>query len=264
MGKTLKFFKYQGAGNDFIIIDNRKANWTLSDKQVEWLCNRRIGIGADGLMLLKEADDYDFEMVYHNADGNLGSMCGNGGRCIVAFAYRLGLFKETTRFLAYDGSHFASIREDGTSVKLQMRDVNEITRVGKDWVLDTGSPHYIQTVSKLADYPVKEQGRAIRNQPDFKEQGINVNFVEAIKEGYAVRTYERGVEDETMACGTGVTAVAIAKAFEEQQTGVNLVTLQVPGGTLEVTFNYLGGQQFSDIFLQGPARFVFEGSIQLY
>lgn len=263
MKNVIKFFKYQGAGNDFIVLDNREKVLNLTAGQISRLCNRRTGVGGDGLMLLQSSETYDFEMIYFNADGEPGSMCGNGGRCIVAFAYHLGLFTETTRFLAFDGAHFAAIREDGRIVKLQMGDVRKVERMGKDWVLDTGSPHFVREVSRLPDFPVKEQGRLIRNSTHFKAQGINVNFVESTHNGYFVRTYERGVEDETLACGTGVTAVAIAMAYQKQELGINHTILQVPGGTLEVSFNYRGGQQFTDVFLQGPAEFVFEGTVKL-
>lgn len=258
----MKFFKYQGAGNDFIVVDNRDKKWHLSEQQISGLCNRRTGIGGDGLMLLQEAQGYDFEMRYYNADGRLGSMCGNGGRCIVAFAYQLGLFEEFCTFLAYDGAHTASVKEQGRLVNLQMRDVDEIQAFGKDWVLDTGSPHYIKKVSQLDAYPVVQAGREIRNQAAFPE-GVNVNFIEPITHGYAVRTYERGVEDETLACGTGVTAVALAMAHEKQELGKQHTILQVPGGTLKVTFNYLGGQQFREVFLEGPAELVFSGNVNL-
>lgn len=259
----MEFYKYQGAGNDFIVIDNRQGRWALSEQQIEKLCNRRTGIGGDGLMLLQDASDYDFEMRYYNADGKLGSMCGNGGRCIVAFAHRLGLFEETCNFLAYDGPHQASVQDNGAWVKLQMRDVETIRAHGSDWILDTGSPHYVKKVSALSGFPVVQVGRDIRNQAEFKAQGINVNFVEPEAAGYHVRTFERGVEDETLACGTGVTAVALAMIYEKQEPGPHAMSLSVPGGRLGVSFNYRGNQLFTDIFLEGPAQLVFTGSVTL-
>ena len=259
----LKFYKYQGAGNDFILVDNRQniAN-QLSKEVIEKLCDRRFGIGADGLMLLENLEGYDFKMVYYNADGNEGSMCGNGGRCIVAFAKHLGIITETTKFLATDGPHHAKISEDGKWVSLQMIDVKEINRDGEAYILNTGSPHYVKLAADLANKDVYSEGHAIRNNATYKADGINVNFTEKDNDGYFVRTFERGVENETYACGTGVTAVALAMAKHNQQFGTINTPIKVLGGNLNIRFDH-NGDEFSNIFLEGPAELVFEGEIGL-
>ncbi len=258
---TYAFYKYQGAGNDFILIDNRNL---LFDKDnvdlVHRLCDRRFGIGADGLMLLQPVDGYDFEMVYFNADGREGSMCGNGGRCIVAFARDLGIIGKTTDFLAVDGPHHAEIDDEERRVSLQMIDVDVIERDGAAYVLDTGSPHYVALVDGLASFPVVAEGKRIRFNGRYGAAGINVNFVEPEGPGYYVRTYERGVEDETLACGTGATAVAIAMAVHEGKSGSLVVTIRVAGGNLTIRFKK-NGNHCTDVFLEGPAKFVFKGEI---
>lgn len=257
----IKFFKYQGCGNDFIIIDNRiPPLHSLTPQQVSKLCDRKFGIGADGLMLLQEHPDYDFEMVYYNADGRIGSMCGNGGRCIVAFAKMLGLIDTKTTFIASDGLHEASIIDSWVSLK--MKDVSTIEEVGSDFRLDTGSPHYVKQVSSLADLDVAREGAAIRNNATHRAEGINVNFVSPEDGGYFVRTFERGVEDETLACGTGATAVALAMVGRSGHRGVSNVPIRVLGGKLNVRFQY-DGEVFKDIYLEGPATFVFEGAIKI-
>jgi diaminopimelate epimerase len=261
----IKFYKYQGAGNDFVLIDNRQnAMKSIDKQQVAKLCDRRFGVGGDGLMLLENEVGFDFKMVYYNADGNEGSMCGNGGRCIVAFAKQLGVITDTTKFLATDGVHHAKISEDGKWVSLQMIDVNTITRDGDAYVLNTGSPHYVKLTSDLAIKDVYNEGYAIRNNSSYKENGINVNFVEKEKEGegYFVRTFERGVENETYACGTGVTAVALAMAKHNAQFGTINMPIKVLGGDLNIRFDN-DGEKFSNIFLEGPAELVFEGEITL-
>ena len=198
----IKFYKYQGAGNDFILIDNRKNIVNHQNpKLIAGLCDRRFGVGGDGAMFLQDRDGYDFEMVYYNADGQPSSMCGNGGRCIVAFAKFLGIIDTETDFLAVDGPHHAKISESGDWVSLQMIDVDEINMDDDAYVLDTGSPHYIKQVSDLKDKDVYHDGYAIRNNDTYKAKGINVNFIEPLDSGYFVRTFERGVEDETYACG---------------------------------------------------------------
>ncbi|WP_374948912.1 diaminopimelate epimerase [Mucilaginibacter sp.] len=259
----LKFYKYQGAGNDFVLIDNRENIVNQLDKErVALLCDRRFGIGADGLMLLEELAGYDFKMVYYNADGNEGSMCGNGGRCIVAFAKQLGLITDTTKFLATDGEHHAKISEDGKWISLQMIDVTEIDKDGDAYVLNTGSPHYVKLAADLAIKDVYNEGYAIRNNATYKENGINVNFTEKDGEGYFVRTFERGVENETYACGTGVTAVALAMAKHNSQFGTINTPVKVLGGNLNIRFDY-DGEKFSNIYLEGPAELVFEGDITI-
>lgn len=259
---TLDFYKYQGTGNDFVMIDNRslffpKANVAL----IERLCDRRFGIGADGLILLENDADTDFKMVYYNADGNESSMCGNGGRCLVAFAKQLKMIENATTFIATDGMHHATVAPDGL-VSLQMIDVNEIKITPEYAFLNTGSPHHVQRVDDLKNYNIKEKGAAIRYGDLYGKAGSNVNFVSQINENtFAVRTYERGVEDETLACGTGVTAVAIAM----NATGIttsNAIQLNVEGGKLEVSFEK-SGNQYIHIFLKGPAELVFKGQIEI-
>lgn len=258
----LKFHKYQGTGNDFIILDNRKGEYSsLTTDQINSLCNRRFGIGADGLMLLNTKAGYDFEMKYFNADGRESSMCGNGGRCLVKFAYHLGIHKSTYLFDAIDGNHEAEIDLDGT-VSLKMKDVAAIRHLSGDYIIDTGSPHYIKMVSDLDKLDVFKDGRSIRNSNLFKKEGINVNFVEQVGDDeIAVRTYERGVEDETLSCGTGVTAAALACYHNE--TGFNDVMVNTKGGKLNVEYERLNNDSYSNIWLSGPAEKVFEGEVEL-
>ena len=258
----IRFFKYHGAGNDFILVDNRDHG--LNHHQpalIQQLCHRRYGIGADGIMFLQEKEGYDFEMVYYNSDGKPSSMCGNGGRCIVAFANHLGLIKTETNFLAVDGPHYATISENGDWVSLQMIDVDTITENAEAYVLNTGSPHYVTPVIGLHQIDVFSEGQTIRNSESYAAQGINVNFVEDLGDHYFVRTYERGVEDETFACGTGVTAVALAMAKKKGISGQINTAISVKGGQLNVRFNY-DGTRFSNIFLEGPAKYVFNGEIE--
>jgi len=257
----INFFKYQGAGNDFILIDHTmKQLEDIDNELIEQLCDRRFGIGADGLMFLTQHDDYDFEMHYFNADGKLGSMCGNGGRCIVAFAKQLGIIQNETNFLAVDGPHYARISESGDWVELQMIDVDSITNDGEAFVLNTGSPHYVALQSDLKNFDVFTQGKNIRYNEVYSEKGINVNFVEDKGDHLFVRTYERGVEDETYACGTGVTAVAMAMAKYKSQTGHIKTNIKVLGGDIKIDFDY-DGNAFTNVFLCGPAKLVFEGEV---
>lgn len=259
----LSFTKYQGAGNDFILVDNRSGQYDhLSEKTVNFLCNRRFGIGADGLMLLNSHPNYDFEMRYYNADGRAASMCGNGGRCIVAFAKQLGIIEVSTEFLAVDGPHFAKISAGGDFVELQMIDVDRIETDGDAFVLNTGSPHYVKTVPQLGQLNVFEEGKAIRNNATYQQEGINVNFVEDKGAYLFVRTFERGVEDETFACGTGVTAVALSIAHQYKTLGHHSTPIKVLGGDLRIDFDY-DGKKFNQVFLCGPAKLVFEGEIKL-
>lgn len=256
----IEFYKYQGTGNDFIMIDNRNGVFPKKDIQlISNLCDRKFGIGADGLILLENDPDYDFRMVYYNADGNESSMCGNGGRCLVAFAKNLKAIENQTTFIATDGAHYATIDSDGT-VSLQMKDVDEV-KITPDYVfLDTGSPHHVQMADDLTNLNIKNIGAAIRYSNLYGEKGSNVNFVKQENENtFSVRTYERGVEDETLSCGTGVTAVAIAMNALGK-TKLNSIQLNVEGGKLEVSFVSLDGK-FSNVFLKGPATFVFKGTI---
>jgi len=259
---VIQFFKYQGTGNDFIMIDNRTDLFPKNNtKLIEKLCDRRFGIGADGLILLGNDKISDFQMVYYNSDGNESSMCGNGGRCIVAFAKQLGVIQSETKFIAVDGPHYAKISSEGI-VSLQMKDVTDV-KLEADYVyMNTGSPHHVALVDDVKSVPVKELGSQIRYSDLYGKAGSNVNFVEPISDTlFAVRTYERGVEDETLSCGTGVTAVAIAMNAIGK-TLSNELHLLVEGGELKVTFQKTG-TSYTNVFLIGPATFVFEGTIDL-
>ena len=258
---NLHFYKYQGTGNDFVMVDNRSLFFPKTNVQlIEKLCDRRFGIGADGLILLEPSESQDFTMVYYNADGNEGSMCGNGGRCLVAFANQLGVIKNETTFDAVDGLHFASIKEE--IVSLKMIDVTDIKEETTHSFLNTGSPHHISFCSSVAAINVKETGAKIRYGAPYFEKGSNVNFAEqTATNAFKVRTYERGVEDETLACGTGVTAVAIA-AHKAKLTTSNHISIEVLGGNLEVSFEKVDNT-YTNVFLIGPAKFVFEGNIEI-
>ena len=258
----LEFYKYQGTGNDFVMIDNRSNIFPKENTQlVAHLCDRRFGIGADGLILLDSDTDTDFRMVYYNSDGNLSSMCGNGGRCLVAFAKKLNVIQDETTFIATDGLHYATVAADGI-VSLQMIDVAEIKNTAEYSFLNTGSPHHVQLVEDLEHYNVKENGAAIRYGALYGQQGSNINFVKKIDDTtFSLRTYERGVEDETLACGTGATAVAIAMNATGQ-TDLNAINLNVEGGKLAVSFDKKDGK-YTNVFLKGPAEFVFKGTIEI-
>lgn len=258
----LQFYKYQGTGNDFVIVDNRlnilsKNNTNL----IKRLCDRKFGIGADGCMLLENPDRPidDFKMVYFNADGKESSMCGNGGRCLVAFANFLGIIEDEATFTAIDGPHKARI-ENGL-VSLQMQDVADIQLKENAVFLDTGSPHHVIFTENVAQLDIKKDGAAIRYSEEYSKEGTNVNFVEEISNNeYIVRTYERGVEDETLSCGTGVTAVALATNFLER-SDADTIYLKTPGGNLTVTFSRSANGSYSDVWLTGPAEPVFKGEI---
>ena len=208
----IQFYKYHGTGNDFILIDNRKKEINLDTHQIAMLCDRHFGIGADGLMMLENAAGYDFRMVYYNSDGNESTMCGNGGRCITAFAHKLGLIENHASFVAIDGVHHAKINAD-KNISLDMIDVTNIEHYEDHLILNTGSPHYITWVKDTDKVDVFYEGRKIRNHERFQPKGININFVQRLNDGIKVRTYERGVENETLSCGTGVTAAA-AKRYK--------------------------------------------------
>jgi diaminopimelate epimerase len=258
---NLHFYKYQGAGNDFIMVDNRNAIFPKNKQNlINTLCDRRFGIGADGLILLEHSTSYNFKMIYFNADGKEGSMCGNGGRCIVAFAKHLKIIENHTKFEAIDGEHTAIFKNN--QVSLNMADVNHVEEFDNYTFLNTGSPHHIIFQSKINKVNVKEKGAQIRYGKPYGDKGTNVNFVEQKNTNtFKIRTYERGVEDETLACGTGATAVAIA-AHKTNKTTSNKIKLEVLGGILEVSFNIENGK-YTNIFLTGPAEKVFEGNITI-
>ncbi len=258
----IEFYKYQGTGNDFIILDNRDHKYdNITNKQVGFMCNRKFGIGADGLMLMNNKEGYDFEMIYYNSDGNTSSMCGNGGRCMIQFAYHRGIHQYTYRFMAIDGEHEAEMDKDNL-IRLKMQNVKEVDLQNGYAILNTGSPHFVKFVRELDEVDVAASGRIIRTSKPFAEEGINVNFVENIDDdSIFVRTYERGVEDETLSCGTGVTAAALVSAHNER--GFNRVEVKTIGGKLSVEFNKISDNEFDDIWLCGPAEFVFKGEIEL-
>ncbi|WP_405382459.1 diaminopimelate epimerase [Maribacter sp. LLG6340-A2] len=253
------FYKYQGTGNDFVMIDNRNGNFEHTNNAlIAHLCDRRFGIGADGLILLENDDDTDFRMVYFNADGNESTMCGNGGRCIVAFAHFLGIVGTEMEFVAIDGRHKARI--EGDVVSLKMQDVLEIKEKPNALFMNTGSPHHVQLVNKLQEFDVKREGARLR-YGIYGEKGSNINFVEANKDnGFSIRTYERGVEDETLSCGTGVTAVALAM-HHLGNTHATTIAIAAQGGNLSVDFTYDNGG-YSDIYLKGEAKQVFKGEME--
>jgi diaminopimelate epimerase len=256
---NIEFTKYQGAGNDFVVIDDRNKSFITNNNQlIKNICDRKYGIGSDGLILLRNHSQYDFEMIYFNADGFLGSMCGNGGRCIVDFAKSLSLFDKECTFLAADGLHFASWEKDNISLK--MSDVIDIESNNNFSFLNTGSPHYIKRVKNLDTFDVYNHGKEIRYNKRFEKEGTNVNFID-FKDGILnIRTYERGVEDETLACGTGTVASVIAL----HNWGVKFIkplTVNAKGGSLKVDFEFNNGI-YSKVFLIGPAELVFKGSIK--
>ena len=257
----LTFYKYQGTGNDFIIIDNRQGDILLTTEQVNRLCDRKFGIGADGLMLLNLRDGYDFEMKYYNADGKESSMCGNGGRCLTRFAFDMGIKKEAYQFIAIDGEHTARLVKNNW-IELKMKDVLTIEYSSGNSVLNTGSPHYIKVVKDVMAIDVFKEGKEIRYSKEFEKEGLNVNFVQKVgKDKIIVRTYERGVEDETLSCGTGVTASALVAANNDN--GFNRIEVKTIGGNLAVEFDKTSETSFKNIWLCGPAIFVFKGEIGL-
>ncbi len=253
----ISFQKFQGCGNDFVLIDNREGKVKLSNPQIEILCDRHFGIGADGLMLLENAAGYDFKMVYYNSDGNISSLCGNGSRCITRFAHSLGIIKDKAHFLAADGAHDSLI--NGDEIALHMSDVAKIEDKGDHLFLNTGSPHVVKWVKNLEVFDVFGEGRSIRQSEPYNSQGgSNANFIEQTPNGIFIRTYERGVENETLSCGTGVTAAALVAALHGKSTSPNSCKVQALGGNFTVDFKNNNGS-FTDIWLKGPAEFVFKG-----
>jgi diaminopimelate epimerase len=257
---TLAFNKYQGAGNDFIIIDNRNDVFNPQNENfIKNLCDRKFGIGADGLILINKIPEYDFKMIYFNSDGFEGTMCGNGGRCAADFAIRSGIAGKKLRFIATDGIHDAISEEE--VIRLKMNDVNETRSVAGNYFINTGSPHYVKFTDGLNNLDVYNEGKKIRWSKDFQPGGTNVNFVEYEDGGIYVRTFERGVEDETLSCGTGVTASAIASVLSGHFVS-GPVNVRTKGGNLRVEFD-IKEDKIRNIWLCGPATFVFEGKINI-
>ena len=260
------FFKYQATGNDFVLIDNLSGEYSFSTDQIRIICDRKFGVGADGLMLIERHPSVNFSLQYYNSDGSQ-SLCGNGSRAAVKMAASLGLVNGKASFEAYDGMHDAEIENDGI-IRLKMNDVREVRKIGDDFFINTGSPHVIRFVNNLEEFPVFETGKKIRNSSAFSPSGTNVNFVEIdAPNSIFVRTYERGVENETLSCGTGVTAAALAASFCGLTSPVAIKTL---GGDLKVEFKNRQtglptgqGGIFEDIYLIGPAKLVFEGDLEL-
>jgi diaminopimelate epimerase len=262
----IHFHKYQATGNDFVLIDNRTSGYSFSKEQIEKICDRRFGVGADGLMLIEKHPSLDFNLVYYNSDGSQ-SLCGNGSRAAVVMAASLGLLKTNTTFNAYDGSHEATLLNTGI-VRLKMNDVSGVKKSGDEYFIHTGSPHHLRFVQDVNNYPVVEEGRKIRYSQVYAPAGANANFIQLLDHNtIAVRTYERGVEDETYSCGTGVTAAALAVSFHGYTSPVHI---KVKGGELSVEFKVAHSGPsvslpvtFHDVFLIGPAKMVFEGDLEL-
>lgn len=257
---NLSFYKYHGAGNDFIIADNRNGEYSgLKEETIQNLCHRQFGIGADGLILIQNMDDFDFRMIYYNADGKEGSFCGNGARCAVAFALQTGILRKMdAKFVAADGGHFAMIT--ATGIKVSMRVEGNIKKSTKGILCNTGSPHLVIFSDELEDLDVFTKGQKIRYSKEFSKEGVNVNFVEEKPGMLLIRTYERGVENETLSCGTGVTAAALVFATEKNLNS-GPVIIQSRGGELRVDFDK-SKKGFENVSLEGPAEFVFQGKIK--
>lgn len=262
--KNLTFYKYQGTGNDFVMIDNRTGFFSKENVPlINFLCDRRFGIGGDGLILLENDATVDFKMVYYNADGNESTMCGNGGRCIVAFANDLGIINYETTFKAVDGLHYAKVHANN-SIALQMINVDKkAIKINNDFTfLFTGSPHHVAVVNKVENFDVFANGKQIRYSDLYAPGGTNVNFVEQLNtNSFKIRTYERGVEDETLSCGTGATAVAIAMNVLGKTTS-NKITIQVEGGEVQVSFDQ-NEEKYYNVMLTGAAKQVFKGAISI-
>lgn len=256
---VFKFSKYQATGNDFVLVDNRLLAHSFSTEEIKKICDRRFGVGADGLILIEKDPHSDFRMIYYNSDGSQ-SLCGNGCRSAIDFANQLGLIKEKTKFSAFDGLHDGELLPNGR-IRLHMADVRSVKRLGDNYFINTGSPHFVKFVNDLPDYPVVVEGQTTRYSKTFDPEGTNANFAELKSNNtVAVRTYERGVEDETFSCGTGVTAVALASSFHGYTSPVSI---EVRGGSLSVEFKTGQTDTFEDIFLIGPAKMVFQGHLEL-
>lgn len=256
----IHFEKYQGTGNDFIMLDNSEGQFdSIKIEEIQRLCDRRFGIGADGIIWIKQQKNHGFEMRYFNADGSR-SFCGNGARCAVKFAHSLHYFDTEVTFLAIDGEHSAYI--DKELIHLKMMDVTQIDRDGEAYLIHTGSPHYLKFVSDLTDVDIVNLGKSIRYADNYKSDGINVNALQRTGEGLSILTYERGVEDETLSCGTGATAAALALVYDQNRIGQFRIPVVVKGGELLISGDF-NGRIFSNIYLSGPAEKVFDGKISL-
>ena len=257
-----QFYKYEGCGNDFVIIDERTVGQQLTQAHITALCDRRFGIGADGLLLLRTHPDFDFQMLYYNADGSRATMCGNGARCLSAFAYKKKAISNKGSFIADDGPHTAEIlwTEDAvTQVAISMTDATPDEVTADHVIINTGTPHYVLFVDNVETTDVLTIGKMIRYKPQFAPIGTNANFVQITPGEIIVRTYEKGVEDETLACGTGVTASAMAASF---LTGKTSFDVKVRGGNLHVSFDK-SENTFTNVVLTGPARLVYSGKFDL-
>lgn len=257
----LDFSKYQGAGNDFVVIDNRDNTFPKKIDVIKKLCDRHLGIGADGLMLLESSKEADFYMRYYNSDGNESTMCGNGGRCITHFAKKIGLIESSTHFIGIDGEHFANI-EDSNLINLKMQDVDGVEVGDNYYFLNTGSPHYVCFVNDVQQVEVDKEGRKIRNSFNLKNGGTNVNFVDLLQDSINVRTFERGVEAETLACGTGSVASAIVYSIYTKKI-LQEYTIRTQGGSLTIRFEKVSENEYKNIWLKGPATLVFNGVIDI-
>lgn len=253
------FFKYHGHGNDFILFDNRNLNIKLDKAQISALCHRRFGIGSDGIILIEEAKDADYYMLYYNPDGSQ-SLCGNGSRCALHFAEKLGIIRDRAVFSAIDGRHDGIIINDISSVR--MHDISDIEEGEEYYYMNNGSPHYVKIVDNLDIVNVFEEGQKIRFNDRFKNEGTNVNFLEIKTGRIRSRVYERGVENETWSSGTGTAATAIAAFLHDNSIG-NLVKIETRGGILEVSFNHHGGLNFTDVWLKGKVHEVFSGRVNI-
>ncbi|MEI6455269.1 MAG: diaminopimelate epimerase [bacterium] len=259
----VRFTKYHGTGNDFILVDNRRSGINLTGNQIKFLCNRHFGIGADGLIFLNDKEGYDFSMTYFNSDGRESSMCGNGARCLTAFARRLDIIQDRARFLAMDGEHFSEIISvtGDMMIRVKMKDTKIITDSEEGIFINTGSPHFVTFIENMNLIDVVARGRAIRYDESFAPEGTNVDFAEISGQGLFVRTYERGVEDETLSCGTGVTAAAIAAAYiSGENPGKTIV--RTMGGDLRVYFRQ-EGHLFTEVWLEGSATYVYTGELEI-
>lgn len=258
--RSLRFYKYQGTGNDFVMFDNREGGFPGDDTAlISRLCDRKFGIGSDGVILLNSHPDHDFEMVYHNADGSV-AMCGNGSRCAVHLAHHLNMIGSETTFQAHDGVHTARIEGDRVTVNLS--DVSRVESYEDGYFLNTGTRHFVRILPEnelLSDYDVLSEGKKIRYDNRFMPEGTNASFVQTINDKVHMRIYERGVENETLSSGTGVTAVALALAYAQDLSSP--VTVQTQGGAITISFERNGSGKFGQVFMAGPAVMAFEGTV---